>query len=816
MPHAAHDNMSRSRVPQVAPMSNQSDSKSLHQSTATTSSHPTTPTAKDRKSRNARGPGVGAYGSLGRGAAGRVPLHRRGTSSKYESLEDLLKEAGYKETRIFTPESDRNTKARGAGNSYDSDGALQHGRALKSSLRGGVGAFVGFFTGLVASKVEDNVGTSGRIAGPEYTAPASPSPSPYPSRPAQHRQSSASSISVNRNQHQHQLARNNSSTQLSSSMESLPHWNPQSEQSGVSSRNSVYARPGQRSTPYVYGPGYVQASTSSLRLQVETIPESPSNPSSSHSHRNSYTRHPVRPPNRPANLRVPPPLGGAGALLRHIASESSLLPERPQSTPPSSASRLTFLQHEDDFQSNRTSVLARNEAKHSWLQSVARTMLLGVPHSSDPPYTTSTRDSSRKDDFSHSSINPDVSRRPGLSRTVSNQSYRRPPPTINLSNQHSPISERPPANWGSTSDLLPSRNALVKRTLHRSASTQSGRLGTSSANNLLAPPSLSRLSLQRSAQSEGEVSRARVIVRSAPGSRANSRVRQSGPVRGQSKNNKGGSAVNDDNYDDSTPEDMFKKLMAERQRELRLARRGRPKGKGKRVDDLDLPVLAKTKVEGDIWGMRRRNDGSSRREGKGADEKGAKILPTKHDVPNVRDRRDSEATIMERRGRDKTRENRYVSGWGMQLPSPSPSPKRAHSPLPPHSPASSLSHSVSIRDSSSSSSAHRHVQDGASSGLAEDEDDSSNGDTSDSSEDGVEIDLARILVPAKRQSSIRSLRRHLATQPRMTAAPPLPSHGPYSRDDDSSHSSRASAMRRHVLPNRSEEHASRDAGPASS
>lgn len=31
-------------------------------------------------------------------------LHRRGTSHMYETLEDLLKEAGYKETRIFTPE----------------------------------------------------------------------------------------------------------------------------------------------------------------------------------------------------------------------------------------------------------------------------------------------------------------------------------------------------------------------------------------------------------------------------------------------------------------------------------------------------------------------------------------------------------------------------------------------------------------------------------------------------------------------------------------------------------------------------------------
>ncbi len=35
------------------------------------------------------------------------PLHRRGKSKTYERLEDLLREAGYKETRVFTPEAER-------------------------------------------------------------------------------------------------------------------------------------------------------------------------------------------------------------------------------------------------------------------------------------------------------------------------------------------------------------------------------------------------------------------------------------------------------------------------------------------------------------------------------------------------------------------------------------------------------------------------------------------------------------------------------------------------------------------------------------
>ncbi|KIY48458.1 hypothetical protein FISHEDRAFT_73654 [Fistulina hepatica ATCC 64428] len=38
---------------------------------------------------------------------GHVPLHRRGRSHTYECLEDLLREAGYKETRVFTPETER-------------------------------------------------------------------------------------------------------------------------------------------------------------------------------------------------------------------------------------------------------------------------------------------------------------------------------------------------------------------------------------------------------------------------------------------------------------------------------------------------------------------------------------------------------------------------------------------------------------------------------------------------------------------------------------------------------------------------------------
>ncbi|KAI0053210.1 hypothetical protein FA95DRAFT_940893 [Auriscalpium vulgare] len=72
----------------------------------------------------------------------RVPLHRRGTSKTYERLEDLLKEAGYKETRVFTPEAERQEQAE------EERRGRERGKK-EGPMRGGVGAVVDFITGLV-------------------------------------------------------------------------------------------------------------------------------------------------------------------------------------------------------------------------------------------------------------------------------------------------------------------------------------------------------------------------------------------------------------------------------------------------------------------------------------------------------------------------------------------------------------------------------------------------------------------------------------------------------------------------------------------
>ncbi|KAI0777762.1 hypothetical protein BD413DRAFT_519365 [Trametes elegans] len=62
----------------------------------------------DRPSTPARGRALARYPSnLSKAEPGRVPLHRRGTSNMYEAMEDLLRDHGYKETRVFTPEAER-------------------------------------------------------------------------------------------------------------------------------------------------------------------------------------------------------------------------------------------------------------------------------------------------------------------------------------------------------------------------------------------------------------------------------------------------------------------------------------------------------------------------------------------------------------------------------------------------------------------------------------------------------------------------------------------------------------------------------------
>ncbi|KZP15881.1 hypothetical protein FIBSPDRAFT_866596 [Athelia psychrophila] len=109
---------------------------------------------------------------------GRVPPHRRGTSKTYERMEDLLRETGYKETRVFTPETER----------AEAEAEKRKERTLRraASVRSGVDAVVGFISGLVSrapsvvadGRVRRPVDASGSttVAVPqqEYSPPPSP------------------------------------------------------------------------------------------------------------------------------------------------------------------------------------------------------------------------------------------------------------------------------------------------------------------------------------------------------------------------------------------------------------------------------------------------------------------------------------------------------------------------------------------------------------------------------------------------------------------------------------------------------------------
>lgn len=85
---------------------------------------------------------------LARTAEGpRVPLHRRGTSQKLECFEDLLREAGFKETRVFTPEVERAEAAAEARRKQADARKEKRGTWLEKK---GAAGLVDFLSGLVS------------------------------------------------------------------------------------------------------------------------------------------------------------------------------------------------------------------------------------------------------------------------------------------------------------------------------------------------------------------------------------------------------------------------------------------------------------------------------------------------------------------------------------------------------------------------------------------------------------------------------------------------------------------------------------------
>ncbi|KAE9407763.1 hypothetical protein BT96DRAFT_914431 [Gymnopus androsaceus JB14] len=132
----------------------------LTQSTSSTSRSPPQPQPSTPPSRYSRS----RYpADLARTRDGRLPLHRRGTSQKYEPFEDLLREAGYKETRIFTPETERV--------------ASEENSSGRSKVNGVVDFLSGFIPGSRSSSMKEQKKES------HYSLPpGSPSPSPMSRR----------------------------------------------------------------------------------------------------------------------------------------------------------------------------------------------------------------------------------------------------------------------------------------------------------------------------------------------------------------------------------------------------------------------------------------------------------------------------------------------------------------------------------------------------------------------------------------------------------------------------------------------------------
>lgn len=512
-----------------------------------------------------------------------MPLHRRGTSKTYECMEDLLKEAGYKETRIFTPEIDR----KDVKDSRGSDDTRL------SVVKDGMEAVVGFLAGLMpsASSSKETYTPSSQ----EYDPPISPLTQRY-SGPRRSLDSTEPPTP----------------TSLSSSVDSLRNPTPRASRQHVSQTNSAAPTiihpnthpqyPRQQPPALVRNPS--QLSYASRQLRKEP----------SRSSINRQSNH--VPPSPNPNVIASPRPSRAGDYLRHMASFPDM-PPRPSSTPAHILNRPRILLNDSDSE-GPPSIYTRSgngegESEEpplppTWLEAVARAVLFGgtgayiggpayfqqdVPRLAPPPFTSNSKE--RKEQVLRAT-------RSSLSQVSSSRRSKH--------HQRMPMTAR-----SGLSDQTNTTGFLVPPP----------------------PPLFSRIERGRAGRSEGEVSKTRVVCRSAPGSR-------SGSVDGKERRNH---------------------------------ERGRG-NKRKQTNQDRLPSLARTKAEGDVWSRTTKRHHSRNTAGAG-------------------------------------NANRYLGGWGAESDSESESDVgKGHG-----------------------------------------------GITSEDDDEG-ELDLARILVPPKRQNSIKSLRKHLA------------------------------------------------------
>jgi hypothetical protein len=407
---------------------------------------------------------------------GRVPLHRRGTSKTYERLEDLLREAGYKETRVFTPETER----------AEAEAEEKKERELRGggSARGGVGAVVGFLTGLMsrtpslardadASTKADSSSGLRRI--PPLQQEYSPPPSPLAHKQQLKSSSKCTSISS------HSYSPSASTPAFTSSAESLTR-SPRGPSSNLGLTYSITS------------PNSTSDSTPRANRHVLS--------SSSHPHGTTRLRPP---PSTPSN-QMPQTYAQASkarAYLRHMASAPSIQPSSSSTRPPT-------VRH------SSSRYVGRGGSRSGYPKG---TMVLDDSDAEGEDAFMGRRGNGEGEDES------DIHGRPPLPRTWLENVARAilfggagahagTPSPFSPSRSH-PQSPRPRLETLQMSPAMSSKSALSDQTNVPQIVVRKD----------LAPPFLCAQVAARRTPSETRVSRTRVVCRSAPPSRSGSRVR---------------------------------------------------------------------------------------------------------------------------------------------------------------------------------------------------------------------------------------------------------------------------------------------------
>ncbi|KAF9554212.1 hypothetical protein CPC08DRAFT_737738 [Agrocybe pediades] len=407
---------------------------------------------------------------------GRVPLHRRGTSKTYERLEDLLREAGYKETRIFTPETERS----GGKDDYD-DSGKGHGEDNRLSVvKDGMDAVVGFFAGLLPSAAasKTSLHSAELTTSPKDFGDPTPRPSRQLSR--SHNRPASSTHSQYHQQHHPQSSAVTSSRNASqhSSSSHTVHKQP--------SRSSMHTK-----NPY-YSHHYAAAAATSANSGGGGGGGSNSN----------------------NNGIVSPRPSRAGAYLRHMASTQSM-PARPNSTPVHLFNRPALHLNDEEESDLTYSRRGNGEGEGpdepplppTWLETVARAVLfggtgayIGGPSQSNQASAPPPNHPPRSAAPAYGTGSLRLAKTPALRSTrssLSQVSSSRPRPK----HLQSPLKSS-------------SRTGLSDQT-------------NKSALLVPPPPLLSKIERGRAGMSQGEVTMTRVVCRSAPGSRSTSVVRGS-------------------------------------------------------------------------------------------------------------------------------------------------------------------------------------------------------------------------------------------------------------------------------------------------